>query len=90
MEGLLQNLLQLFWLFSPALNISKPNNQVSQIQFIEQAQGRTSIWASPVCALGETEHTGHLNVRCVLRHCIPNKGLHPCAAKAAILSRQTA
>ena len=32
---------------------------------------------SPVCALGETEHPGHLNVRGVLRHCVSSKGLHP-------------
>ena len=24
-----------------------------------------------------SEHPGHLNVRGVLRHCVPNKGLHP-------------
>ena len=31
----------------------------------------------PICALGETEHPGHLNVRGVLRHYVPSKGLHP-------------
>ena len=33
----------------------------------------------PVCALCETERPGHLNVRGVLCHCVPNKGLHPLA-----------
>lgn len=29
----------------------------------------------PVCVLRETEQSGHLNVRTVLRHYVPNKGL---------------
>ena len=48
-----------------------------KFQFVEQIQGRTSIRVIPVCTLCETEHPGHLNVRGVLRHCVPNKGLHP-------------
>ena len=40
----------------------------------------------PVCALCETEQPGHLNVRAVLRHCVPNKGLHPLRRYAAILA----
>ena len=40
----------------------------------------------PVCALCETEHPGHLNVRAVLRHFVPNKGLHPLRRYAAILA----
>ena len=39
----------------------------------------------PVCALCETERPGHLNVRGVLCHCVPNKGLHPLRRYAAIL-----
>ena len=31
----------------------------------------------PVCVLCESEHPGHLNVRGVLRHFVPNKGLYP-------------
>lgn len=31
----------------------------------------------PICALGETEHPGHLNAWGVLRHYVPSKGLHP-------------
>ena len=38
----------------------------------------------PVCALCETEQPGHLNVRAVLRHCVPSKGLHPLRRYAAI------
>ena len=33
----------------------------------------------PVCALCETERPGHLNVRGVLRHCVPNRGLRSLA-----------
>ena len=40
-------------------------------------QGRTSIQVLPVCVLRETEQSGHLNVRTVLRHYVPNKGLRP-------------
>ena len=29
------------------------------------------------CTLRETEHPGHLNVRGVLRHCVPSKGRYP-------------
>ena len=29
----------------------------------------------PVCALCKAEHPGHMNVRGVLRHNVPNKGL---------------
>ena len=38
-------------------------NDVCRFQFIEQAQGRTSIRGNPCM--------------CVLRYCVPNKGLHP-------------
>ena len=48
-------------------------------------QRRTSIQALPVCALRETEQSGHLNVRTVLRHYVPNKGLRPLRYFAAIL-----
>ena len=34
----------------------------------------------------ETEPPGHLNVRGALRHCVPNKGLHPLRRYAAILA----
>ena len=40
----------------------------------------------PVCALYETEHHGQLNVRAVLRHYVPNTGLHPLHRYAAILT----
>ena len=40
----------------------------------------------PVCALCETEQPGYLNVRAVLRHFVPNKGLHPLRRYAAILA----
>ena len=40
-------------------------------------KGRTSIRGKPVCALSETKHPGHLNVRGVLCRCVTNKGLHP-------------
>ena len=48
-------------------------------------QGRTSIQVLPVCVLRETEQSGHLNVRTVLRHYVPNKGLRPLRCFAAIL-----
>ena len=35
--------------------------------------------------LRETEQSGHLNVRTVLRHYVPNKGLRPLRCFAAIL-----
>ena len=38
-----------------------------------------------MCVL-RSEHPGHLNVRAVLRHCVPNKGLHPLRRYAAILA----
>ena len=40
---------------------------------------------TPVCVLRETEQSGHLNVRTVLRHYVPNKGLRPLRCFAAIL-----
>ena len=40
----------------------------------------------PVCALYEIEHHGQLNVRAVLRHYVPNTGLHPLHRYAAILT----
>lgn len=45
----------------------------------------TSIQVLPVCVLRETEQSGHLNVRTVLRHYVPNKGLRPLRCFAAIL-----
>lgn len=39
----------------------------------------------PVCVLRKTEQSGHLNVRTVLRHYVPNKGLRPLCCFAAIL-----
>ena len=38
-----------------------------------------------MCVL-RSEHPRHLNVRAVLRHCVPNKGLHPLRRYAAILA----
>ncbi len=38
-----------------------------------------------MCVL-RSEQPGHLNVRAVLRHCVPNKGLHPLRRYAAILA----
>ena len=49
-------------------------------------KGALLYGVTPVCALGETEHPGHLNVRGVLRHCVPYKGLHPLRRYAAILA----
>ena len=40
-------------------------------------QWRTSIQGKPcMCAL-RGEQPGHSNVRAVLRHCVPNKGMPP-------------
>ena len=47
-------------------------------------KGALLYGAIPVRALSETEQPGHLNVRAVLRHCVPNKGLHPLRRYAAI------
>ncbi len=41
-------------------------------------KGALLYGATPVCALRETA-PGHLNVRAVLRHCVPNKGLRSLA-----------
>ena len=42
---------------------------------------------TPRCgSVCEAEHPGNLNVRGVLRHCVPNKGLHPLRRYAAILA----
>ena len=38
-----------------------------------------------MCVL-RIEHPGHMNVRGVSRHCVPNKGLHPLRRYAAILA----
>ena len=48
-------------------------------------QRRTSIQVLPVCVLRETKQSGHLNVRTVLRHYVPSKGLRPLRCFAAIL-----
>ena len=48
-------------------------------------QRRTSIQVLPVCVLRETKQSGHLNVRTVLRHYVPSKGLRPLLCFAAIL-----
>ena len=49
-------------------------------------KGALLYGVTPVCALCEAEYPGHLNVRAVLRHCVPNKGLHPLRRYAAILA----
>ena len=42
---------------------------------------------TPRCgSVCEAEYPGNLNVRSVLRHCVPNKGLHPLRRYAAILA----
>ena len=38
-----------------------------------------------MCVL-RSEQLGHLNVRGVLRHCVPNKGLHHLRRYTAILA----
>ena len=38
-----------------------------------------------MCVL-RIKQPGHLNVRAVLHHCVPNKGLHPLRRYAAILA----
>lgn len=43
----------------------------------------------PVCALCEAERPGHLNVRVVLRHCVPNKGLRSLAPLCGYPCRPT-
>ena len=48
-----------------------------RIRSIYNHKGALLYGANPVCALGEAEHPGHLNVRGVLRQCVPHKGLHP-------------
>ena len=50
------------------------------------SQGRTSIRGNPRMCVLRSERPGHLNVRAVLRHCVPNKGLHPLRRYAAILA----
>ena len=42
-------------------------------------KGALLYGVTPVCALGETEHPGHMNVRGISRHCVPNKGAAPLA-----------
>ena len=49
-------------------------------------KGALLYGVTPVCALCEAEYPGHLNVRAVLRHFVPNKGLHPLRRYAAILA----
>ena len=53
-------------------------------------EGALLYGASPVYALCETEYPGHLNVRGVLRRCVPNKGLRSVRRFTAILLRQKA
>ena len=55
-----------------------------KLQFVEQI-GRTSILGNPVCALCEAKRPCPLNVRGVLRHCVPSKGLYPLRRFAAVL-----
>ena len=61
------------------------NNQVSYFlkerpcSLSNYTKGALLYGVIPVCALCETEHPGHLNVRGVLRHCVPNKGLRSLA-----------
>ena len=59
-------------LISPILNYL-----FHKFQFVELIKSALLYGASPVCVLRETEHPGHLNVRGVLRHCVPRKGLYP-------------
>ena len=73
-----------------SLLLLKHRRQTAKFRFVEQIQGRTSIRVIPVCTLCETEHPGHLNVRGVLRRCVPNKELYPLRRFAAILLRQKA
>ena len=47
-------------------------------------KGALLYGVTSVCALCEAKQPGHLNVRAVLRHCVPNKGITPCAVKATI------
>ena len=51
-----------------------------------QSKGALLYGVIPVCALCEAEQPGHLNIRAVLRHCVPKKGLHPLRRYAAILA----
>ena len=68
------------------------NNQVSYFlkerpcSLSNYTKGALLYGVPPVCALCEAEHPGHLNVRGALRHCVPNKGLHPLRRYAAILA----
>ena len=73
-----------------SLLLLKHRRQTAKFHFLEQIQGRTSIRVIPVCTLCETERPGHLNVRGVLRRCVPNKELYPLRRFAAILLRQKA
>ena len=73
-----------------SLLLLKHRRQTAKFRFLEQIQGRTSIRVIPVCTLCETERPGHLNVRGVLRRCVPNKELYPLRRFAAILLRQKA
>ena len=73
-----------------SLLLLKHRRQTAKFRFVEQIQGRTSIRVIPVCTHCETEHPGHLNVRGVLRRCVPNKELYPLRRFAAILLRQKA
>ena len=73
-----------------SLLLLKHRRQTAKFRFVEQIQGRTSIRVIPVCTLCETEYPGHLNVRGVLRRCVPNKELYPLRRFAAILLRQKA
>ena len=49
-------------------------------------KGALLYGVTSVCALCEAKQPGHLNVWGVLRHFVPNKGLHPLRRYAAILA----
>ena len=61
-----------------------------RFHFSAHTKGALLYGVIPVCALYEIEHHGQLNVRAVLRHYVPNTGLHPLHRYAAIFLRQKA
>ena len=69
-----------------ATGTDKKGARRSTLNPLVLTKGALLYGSSPVCALCETEQPGHLNVRGVLRHCVPNKRLHPLRRFAAILA----
>ena len=57
-----------------ALNLAL---QFDDVKIPLEQRAHFYTWASPVCALCEANSPDTPNVRAVLRHCVPNKGLHP-------------